>query len=65
MKRTDPKQMAANKRPAPATDLGSAEAVAQQAAAVVALARAMPHNANKRKEFGRDNAITPPAGQTL
>ncbi|NMG76253.1 catalase [Aromatoleum diolicum] len=65
MKKTDPKPMAANKRPAPATDLGSADALAQQAAAVEALARSMPHNANKSKEFGRDNAISPSAGQTL
>ena len=65
MKKTDTKPMAAKKRPTPATDLGSADVVAQQAAAVEALAASMPFNANKSKEFGRDNAITPPAGQTL
>jgi catalase len=56
--------MAANKHPAPATDLDSAAVRAQQAAAVDALARAMPHNTNKSNEFGRANAITPSAGQT-
>jgi len=38
--------------------------VLTQQAAVDALARSMPHNANKRMEFGRDHALTPPAGQT-
>ncbi|HSG22777.1 MAG TPA: hypothetical protein VLA64_07425, partial [Azonexus sp.] len=64
MKKTDPIPMAARKQPTPATDLSAADALAQQAAAVEALAAAMPHNANKSKEFGRDNAISPPAGQT-
>ncbi|HRQ59384.1 MAG TPA: catalase [Azoarcus taiwanensis] len=60
MKNTDPKPMAAKKRPTPATD-----AVAQQAADVDALARSMPHNANKSKEVGRGNAVSPPPGQTV
>ena len=64
MKKTDPKPMAGNKHPNPTTDLGAADALAQQAAAVEALVASMPHNANKSKEFGRDNAISPPAGQT-
>ena len=51
MKKTDPKRVAA-------------DALAQQAAAVEALAASMPYNANKSKEFGRDNAISPAAGQT-
>ncbi len=63
MKKTDQKPMAGNKQPSPATDHGSADALAQQAAAVAELAASMPYNANKRKEFGRDNAIAPPAGQ--
>lgn len=65
MKMTDPKPMATEERPAPATDLGAGDGAAQQAADVEALARSMPHNANKSKEFGRDNAISPAAGQTL
>ena len=56
--------MAGNKHPTPTTELGAADVLAQQAAAVEALAASMPHNANKSKEFGRDNAISPPAGQT-
>jgi catalase len=65
MKKTDTNPMAAKKQPPPPTALGAVDAVAQQAAAVEALAASMPHNANKSKEFGRANAISPPAGQTL
>lgn len=65
MKKTDPQPRAAKLRPTPVTKLEAADAVAQQAAAVEALASSMQHNVNKRKEFGRDNAITPPAGQTV
>jgi catalase len=65
MKKADAKSIAAQKRPTPVTDLGAADAAAQQAAAVEALARSMPYNANKSKEFGRDKAISPAAGQTL
>ncbi|MGS5087887.1 catalase [Hydrogenophaga sp. A37] len=36
--------------------------LAEQAAAAQALAAAMPHNANKALEFGRENAVTPPPG---
>ena len=63
MKKTDPKPMATTKQPTPATDLGSDDAAAQQATAFDTLATAMPHNANKSKEFGRDNAISPAVGQ--
>ncbi len=64
MKMTAPKPMAGNNQPTPAPDPGAADALAQQAAAVEALAASMPHNANKIKEFGRDNAISPAAGLT-
>ena len=64
MKKTDPKPLAADKRSSVATDNGAADVLAQQAAAVDALVGSMPHNANKRMEFGRKNAIAPPAGQT-
>jgi catalase len=64
MKKSDPKPMAARRQPTPANNRGSADAVAQQTA-VEALARSMPHNANKAKEFGRDHAISPPTGQTV
>jgi catalase len=65
MKKTDPKPMTANKQSPPATDLGFADALAQQAAAFEAIAASVKHNAIKSKEFGRDNAISPPAGQIL
>ena len=65
MKTNDPKPMTAHQRPAPAIDLDSTDALAQQAAVVDALAASMPHNANKSKEFGRDNAIMPPVGETV
>jgi len=65
MKKTGPKPMAGKRQPTPATEFDSADALVQQAAAVDALARSMPHNANKSKEFGRDNAIAPSAGQTV
>ena len=64
MKKTVPNPMAADLQPTSKTDPGHSDALAQQAAAVDALAGSMPHNANKSKEFGRDNAISPPAGQT-
>ena len=65
MKKTTLKPLATNNGPAPTTDVSSNDALVQQAAAVEALAKSMPHNANKSKEFGRDNAITPTAGQTI
>ena len=37
----------------------------QQAAAVQALAAAMPHNANKAKDKGHANALAPPRGQSV
>jgi catalase len=40
------------------------DARADQAAAVQALAAAMPHNSNKGKEIGRANAVSPPQGLT-
>lgn len=65
MKKTDLKLMTARKRPNRAMDLCPLDALAQQVAAVEALARSMPRNINKDKEFGRDNAISPAAGQTM
>ena len=65
MKKTDPKQTAAKKRPARVIDLTAIDALAQQAADVEALAKAMPYNPNKRNEFGRENAISPTAGPAL
>ena len=38
---------------------------AEQRAAAQALAAAMPHNANKALDFGRENAVTPPPGATV
>lgn len=65
MKKTAPKSMAAKKGSPPTIDANSNEAAAQQAAAIEALATSMPHNTNTSKEFGRANAISPSAGQTL
>lgn len=65
MKSTDPKPKSGKKRPGPAIDSSAADALAQQAATVDELARSMPHNPNKSKEFGHDNAVSPPAGQTV
>lgn len=65
MKKTAPKSMAAKKGSLPAIDANSNEAAAQQAAAIEALATSMPHNTNTSKEFGRANAISTSAGQTL
>ncbi len=39
--------------------------LAAQGATAQALAAAMPHNANKALEFGRENAVTPPPGATV
>ncbi|MEO5697519.1 MAG: catalase [Burkholderiaceae bacterium] len=63
MKKNDAKSAAAKKPPRAGT--GAADPAAQQAAAVQAMAAAMPHNAIKAKEIGRDNAISPPAGPTV
>ncbi|MFM1692194.1 catalase [Aeromonas salmonicida] len=65
MKKTDLKLMTARKRPNRAIDLCPLDALAQQVAAIEALARSMPRNINKDKEFGRDNAISPAAGQRM
>ncbi len=43
----------------------AADALAQHAAEVNALAGAVPHNANKPGEFGHDNAVSPPEGVTV
>ncbi|MES2718061.1 MAG: catalase [Pseudomonadota bacterium] len=43
-------------------DAPSPAAQAAQLAATQALAAAMPHNANKALEFGRENAVAPPRG---
>ncbi len=42
----------------------SREVIARQADATQALVTAMPFNANKAKEIGHDNAVSPPAGLT-
>ncbi|WP_290121901.1 catalase [Aeromonas salmonicida] len=65
MKKTDLKLMTARKRPNRAIDLCPLDALAQQVAAIEALARSMPRNINKDKEFGRDNALSPAAGQRM
>nr|MBA3340171.1 catalase [Geodermatophilaceae bacterium] len=46
--------------PAPAGDQ-----LAEKMAATEALASAMPHNTIKAGEFGRDNAVAPPTGETV
>lgn len=64
MKNDTQKPLADKKPPARARDSKPADALQQQAAAVDALAKAMPFNANKDKEFGHDNGVSPPLGQT-
>ncbi len=65
MKKSRSKSVPAEKRPAH-TIAARVKATAEiQAAAVQSLAAAMPHNATKRKEFGRHNAVAPSAGQTV
>ncbi len=59
------KSAPAKKRPTPTTDDLPGAAAAAQAVSVQALAAAMPHNTIKRKEFGRENAVSPAAGQTI
>ncbi len=68
MKKIDPKPMVVKKRSGRPIDLAAIdaiEALAQQTAEVDALARAMPYNTNKSKEFGRDNASSPSEGQVV
>ena len=50
---------------APAAKNSSVDAATQQAAAVQALVKSMPYNANKSKEFGQANAVSPPVGLTV
>lgn len=60
MKKTQTKAVAA-KRSSAVKD-NHADAVAAQSDAVQALAAAMPHNENKRNEYGRDHAAAPSVG---
>ena len=62
MKKPEPKNAAAKKPTAAPASSSRAGAQAAQAAAFQALAAAMPYNANKVKEFGRANAVSPPQG---
>jgi catalase len=64
MKKSRPRSAPAKKRPINTTGVRFKAVVEIQAAAVQALAAAMSHNAIKRREFGRDNAVSPSAGQT-
>ncbi|MEO8059695.1 MAG: hypothetical protein ABI671_15380 [Burkholderiales bacterium] len=43
---------------------GAAKARAAQAADTQGLVKSMPDNANKPKEIGRANAVSPPVGMT-
>ncbi|WP_454689293.1 catalase [Achromobacter aloeverae] len=49
----------------PAQVLGADDALARHAAGVQALSAGMPYNETKALEHGRDNAVAPPAGQTV
>ena len=65
MKKTQSKATRATK-PAAADKIPHSDADrARQAAEVQGLSAAMPHNDIKGKEFGRKNAVAPPAGQTV
>ncbi len=62
MKKPQSKAAAAKKKPAAHATAQPDDARAAQAEAVQVLAAAMPYNANKLKEFGRANAVSPPPG---
>ena len=77
MKKTDPKPAPDSKARAGNTAAPSSsrppskprpeardDALTRQAAAAQALAAAMPYNANKAREIGRANAVSPPEGLT-
>ncbi len=63
MKSKDAKS-APRKAATTSADAPSPAARAEQAAATQALVAAMPHNANKALDFGRENAVAPPPGLT-
>jgi catalase len=65
MKKSRSKSAPAKTRPTQTTDARAGTAVENQTAAVQKLAAAMPHNGIKRKEFGRDDAVSPPAGPAI
>ncbi len=71
MKKSDSKTAPARKKTASASAAkrpSGTDAIdlrAEQAAATQALVAAMPHNANKAVEIGRDNALAPPEGLTV
>jgi catalase len=50
--------------PASRKTTAPSDPVLEQASATQALVAAMPHNANKALDFGRDNALAPPFGLT-
>ena len=70
---TTPAKPAGEAKPMPARGAGrstagksqaTSDAAMEQATATQALVAAMPHNANKARDFGRDNAVNPPLGLT-
>ena len=65
MKKSDHKSGKAPKPSATGTVGKIRDSQAAQAAEVERLADAMPNNAIKAREFGRKNAVSPPAGQTV
>jgi catalase len=62
MKKTETKSIHLKRPSHAAADVTADDTVAHQAAAVQALATAMPHNSIKSKEYGRKNALTPAVG---
>ena len=65
MKKNPANTTASARKPAPdSPETAPRGPAAEQAAAAQALAAAMPSNANKALEFGRENAVAPPQGQT-
>jgi len=65
MKKSRSRSAPAKQQSIDATGVRTQAALEIQAAAAQALAAAMPHNDSKRKEFGRDDAVSPPPGQTV
>jgi catalase len=59
------KAAARNTASAPAHPSGSRNALADKAAGTQALVEAIPYNASKPMEIGRDNALQPPEGECV
>jgi len=64
-KKAAAKSAARSTSTAPSQVMSTDDPLAAHAAGVQSLAASMPYNENKALEHGRDNAVAPPAGQTV